>query len=254
LTTNQQEPGLPALTIAEAAARQRTAEHQQPNQQFRLHVLLQLQEEVTTLRLIQGLLPLQSQYMRGERVLLPIQDLEGQPQQGVVLQHIADQALHQSIQDQVQVHEAAQVTHGQLREAVRVTHDQQHHPAAVQDIHSRTQAHEAARVTHGQAQAQATPDQAHLRGVVQAIQDQAPLQGVAQVIQDQAQAQATQGPVLVHVAAQVIQVLLHAAVRVHQPEDQAAVRADHPEEAQDPAPGDKKQFTYYYFLKHLSNS
>ncbi len=259
MITSQQEPGLHALAITEEGARHKTAEHRQPNQQIRLHVLLQLQEEATTLQPIQGLRLLRNHPMIGEPVLQPIQDLAGQPEQGAVLLHIANQALHQNTLDLAQAHEAARVIHGQAREAVQATHGQLHHReaaqvtrsqahrlAAVRDIHSPAQVHAAAQVTHGQARV--TQGQA----LVQAIQGQARLHGAVQAIQDQARV--TPDPVPVHEAAQVIQVLLREAVRVHPPEGQAAVRADHQAEARGPAPGDKKQFTYYYFLKHLSNT
>jgi len=194
--------------------------------------------------------------MTGEQVLQPIQDLMVQLAQEVVLRHIADLALHQNTQDQALAREAAQVIHGQARvqAVVQVTQDQVLLQAVVQAIPGQALAHEAAQATHGQARVQATQDQAP----AQATQNQARLQGVVPAIHGQAlvheAAQVTHGQVPVRGAAQVTQdqALLH--VVVHHPEGPAAVRAGHPAEAQDPAAGDKKQFTYYYFLKHLSNT
>ena len=92
----------------------------------------------------------------------------------------------------------------------------------------------------------ATLAEVRLQGVVQAIHGQALVLEAAQV---------TQGQVPVQEAAQVTQdqALLQGAVRPEGP----VVRADHQvagAQARGPAAGDKKQFTYYYLSKHLSNT
>lgn len=174
--------------------------------------------------------------MRGEQVLLLIPDLVVQPAPEAELQHI---------QGQVPVQTAGQVTHGR-----------QHRRAVHQAIQDQAQDHGAAQVTRNQVQVQAIPDQARLHAVVQATQDQAPVHEAARVIQDQAHhpgaAQAIQDRVPVHEAAQVTQDQVRHHVAAHLREG-PAVRAGHPAAVQDPVTGDRKQFTYYFSIKHLSN-
>ena len=228
-----------------------TAEHQQPSRQFRVRVLPLLQEEATILQLIPGHQMSQSRPMRGEQVLRPIPDPVVQP---------APEAEPQHIQGQAPVRAAALVTHGrQHRPAVHPDiQDQAQDHGAVQATQGQVPVHGAARATQGQVQVQAIQDQARLQAVVQATQDQVQVHEAARVTQDQAllqgAVQAIQGRVQVHEAAQVTQDQVHHHVAARHHREGPAVRAGHPAAAQDPVTGGKKQFTYYFSLKHLSNS